>query len=58
MPSLNDEDQKKVDEYNSTGYNSVERGPFRMWFLLLIIFIVLGGMTGVSFLIGYLEGTI
>lgn len=58
MPKLNPEDQKKVDEYNTTGYNSVERRPFRMWFLLLIIFLVLAGMTGVSFLIGHIEGTL
>lgn len=38
MPSrLYPEDQKRVDEYLSSPVHQVERKPFRVWLLLLVI---------------------
>jgi Protein of unknown function (DUF3094) len=37
---LNSEDQARVDEYLRSGYNDVERKPFRPWRLLLAWWIV------------------
>lgn len=37
---LSPEDQAKVDEFISSGYNSVERRPFRPFRLLLVLWVV------------------
>ncbi|WP_454254513.1 DUF3094 family protein [Pseudomonas sp. Marseille-Q8238] len=34
---LNPEDQQRVDQYLSTPQHQVERQPFRVWRLLLVI---------------------
>ena len=39
-PKLSPEDQAKVDEFVSSGYNDVERKPFRPLLLLLVLWCV------------------
>lgn len=55
---LSDEDQALVDEYNSSGYNDIERRPFRPFLLLLALVVVLSVLSGVSLLIARLSGVI
>ncbi len=56
MPKLYEEDQARVDAVLQKGVYKIDRKPFRPWMLLLIIFLVLGGITGVSFMIAAMEG--
>ncbi|MFL0800473.1 MAG: DUF3094 domain-containing protein [Agarilytica sp.] len=58
MPELYPEDQKKVDDYLNSEANLVPRQPFKLWVLLGIIFVVLGLLTVVSFLIADSHGVI
>ena len=55
---LSAEDQRRVDEFIHSGYNDVERKPFRPLLLLLFLFIVLLGLSGISYLIAYLNQAI
>lgn len=55
---LSDEDQALVDEYNSTGYNDIERRPFRPFLLLVALIVVLSVLSGASLLIAKLSGVI
>ena len=55
---LSPEDQEKVDKFISTGYNDVERKPFRPLMLLLGLMIVLGILSGISILIAYLNDAV
>jgi len=55
---LSDQDQALVDEYNSTGYNDIERRPFRPLLLLVALVVVLSFLSGVSLLIARLSGVI
>jgi hypothetical protein len=48
---LNVEDQRRVDEFVSTGIHSVQRKPFRPLVLLLIILAVTTSMTVLSIVI-------
>jgi hypothetical protein len=41
---LNPDDQKRVEQYLSAPQHQVERQPFRVWRLLLIIMIVVIGL--------------
>jgi len=50
-PELNAEDQRRVDEFVSTGIHSVQRKPFRPLVLLLIIVAVTTSMTVLSIVI-------
>lgn len=56
MPKLYEQDQAKVDDVLSKGPYKVDRKPFRPWFLLFWIFIVLFGITAVSFYIAAQTG--
>ena len=56
MPKLYDEDQKKVDDFIKSNVNDVERQPFKLTRLLMIIFLVLGLLTGVSYLVAMSHG--
>jgi hypothetical protein len=47
-PKLSPEDQAKVDEFVSTGVNSVERKPFRPLRLLLILIVIVTGLSILS----------
>jgi len=58
MPKLYPEDQEKVDAYLAKPHNSVQRSEFKPLRLLLIIFLVLGFLTLVSFGIASYQGLI
>lgn len=58
MPELYPDDQKKVDEYLESNVNSVKREPFRPMLLLGIIFVVLGLLTLVSYLVALSHGIV
>ncbi|HEY7886404.1 MAG TPA: DUF3094 family protein [Cellvibrionaceae bacterium] len=55
---LSSEDQARVDRVVSVGVNSVERKPFRVWLLLLVIVAVLTLMSGISYLIALNVGVV
>lgn len=55
---LSPEDQARVDAVTRRGVNSIERKPFRPWVLLGIILLVLTLLSGLSFLIAYLQGVV
>lgn len=50
------EDQKKVDEFLSRGVNSVERKPFRVWIMIVLLLAVVTGFSLLSQLIARLAG--
>lgn len=50
------EDQAKVDEFLRSGYNDVERKPYRPLRLLLILIIAVSTLTGASILLAKLTG--
>ena len=50
------EDQALVDEYLRTGYNDVERKPFRPLKLLGILAVVVTGFTFLSLAIAHFAG--
>lgn len=58
MPELYPEDQKKVDEYLSSPIHQVKRKAFSPLTLLLVLLIVLGGLTFLSYIIAIGEGII
>ncbi len=58
MPELCPDDQKKVDEFVHSNVNAVERSAFKPLVLLAIIFVVLGGLTLVSFLVAKSHGVL
>lgn len=58
MPELYPEDQEKVDHFLRSSINSVERKDFKLLGLLLIIFFVLGVLTGVSYIVAARHGII
>ena len=55
-PRLHPEDQAKVDEFVSSGINSVERKPFRPFRLLLFLVIVVSCLSGLSLLLARVSG--
>lgn len=55
---LSAEDQARVDAYLSSGYNSVERQPFRGWFLLLVCYAIVFALGGLSYLIAKFYGVL
>lgn len=55
---ISPEDQARVDAVTRRGVNSIERKPFRPWLLLGIILLVLTLLSGLSFLIAYLQGVV
>ncbi|MDX9874958.1 MAG: DUF3094 family protein [Spongiibacteraceae bacterium] len=50
------EDQARVDEYLRTGFNSVERKPFRPWIMMAMWIAVVASFSGLSLLIARLAG--
>ena len=38
---LSDEDRKRVEHATHTGYNDVERKPFRPWLLFAVLWLIL-----------------
>ncbi len=55
-PQLTPEDQAKVDEFVSTGINSVERKPFRPLRLLVFLVVVVSCLSGLSLLLARVSG--
>lgn len=55
---LSPEDQARVDQYISTGYNDIERRPFRPGLLFLMLIIVLISLSGLSYLIAVAAGVL
>ena len=55
---LTDEDQAKVDAYLKSGYNDVERKPFRPFLLLGVILAVLTALSLLSLLIARTKGVV
>ncbi|TIH09839.1 DUF3094 family protein [Pseudomonas leptonychotis] len=41
---LNPDDQKRVEQYLSAPQHQIERQPFKLWRLLLVIFIAVIGL--------------
>jgi hypothetical protein len=41
---LNPEDQKRVEDYLSAPQHQIERQPFRVWRLLMVIVVVVIGL--------------
>jgi hypothetical protein len=50
------EDQARVDEYLRTGYNDIERKPFRPMFLVILLTTVTFGFSFLSVWIAHLAG--
>ncbi len=55
-PKLTPEDQAKVDEFVSTGINSVERKPFRPFRLLIFLVVVVSCLSGLSLMLARVSG--
>ncbi|WP_428819878.1 DUF3094 family protein [Microbulbifer sp. MCCC 1A16149] len=55
---LSDEDQAKVDAYLKSGYNDVERKPFRPFLLLGVILVVLTALSLLSLVIARTKGVV
>ena len=48
--------QAKVDEFVSSGINSVERKPFRPFRLLLVLVVVVSSLSALSLLLARVSG--
>lgn len=55
-PKLYPEDQQRVDRYLQSGYNRVERKPFRPFALLGILILLVTVFTGLSLMIAKVAG--
>lgn len=53
---LSEEDQARVDAYLKSGYNSVERKPFRPWLMMGLLLVVVTMLTGLSLWIANVSG--
>lgn len=58
MPRLDEEDQKRVNEYLNTTVNQVKRKPFRPLMLLAGIGVVLVILTVISYVIAIDHGVV
>ena len=55
-PQLSEEDQARVDAYLKSGYNSVERKPFRPWLMMGMLLTVVTVLTLLSLWIARVNG--
>lgn len=55
---LSAEDQARVDAYNKSGYNDVERRPFRPLLLLFVLFLIVSALGFFAYFLGKVEGVI
>lgn len=55
---LSVEDQARVNKVIHSGVNQTERKPFRIWRLLLVIWLVLGGMSLLSYWLALEHGVV
>ena len=53
---LTEEDQERVNSYLTSGFNSVERSPFRPLRLLVLVWVVVAILGFVSWYIGKQAG--
>ena len=53
---LSDEDQARVDEYLSTGYNDTERKPFRPLRMMVLLVVVVSSLSVLSLVIARQAG--
>jgi hypothetical protein len=53
---LSDEDMARVEQYLSTSIHQVERKPYRPWLLLLVLWVVVAALGGVSLLLAWMNG--
>ena len=53
---LSDEDMARIEEYLSISVNQVERKPYRPWLLLLVLWVVVAALGGVSLLFAWMNG--
>ncbi len=51
---LNETDQKRVDEFTSSGVNSTERPNFRPWLMMLWLAASIIGLGLIAQIVGYL----
>ena len=58
MPELYPEDQEKVNHYLNRPQNRVDREEFKPYRLLIIVFVVLGILTAISYFIAFKQGLI
>jgi hypothetical protein len=58
MPELYPEDQKRVNDYLASMPSSEARKPFKLWRLLGVIFLVLGGLTVLAYGIARSHGVV
>lgn len=52
------EDQARVDEYLRSGYNSVERKPFRPLYMMILLVVTTLVCSGLAVLITQLAGIV
>ncbi len=50
------EDQKRVDEYLKTGYNDVERKPFKPMRMIIMLIVVVTGFSAFSIFLARSSG--
>lgn len=55
---LSSEDQARVDAYLNSGYNAVERKPFRGWYLLFVCYAIVFTLGGLSYVIARAYGVL
>lgn len=53
---LSDEDMARVEEYLSSPVHQVERKPYRPWLLLLVLWVVVSVLGGVSLFFAWMHG--
>lgn len=46
---LSEEDRQRVEYITHTGYNDVERRPFRPWLLFIVLWLILIAFGGLSY---------
>lgn len=53
-PKLSGEDLERVERYLASPVHSVERKPFRPWFMMFMLLVVVGSLSLLSLLIAWL----
>ncbi len=53
---LSEEDMARVEQYLASPIHQVERKPYRPWLLLLVLWVVVSILGGVSLLFAWMNG--
>lgn len=53
---LSDEDMVRVEEYLRSGYNKTERKPFRPFYMMVLLLLVVSSLSVLSLLIARSQG--